>query len=96
MKQNYKDFTFVVKPVITEKSAQNGGVVLKVDARLSKTEIKRKAEIALGVKVDSIRTLRVTGKIKRSASGVGQRSNYKKVYITLPEGSKIDFLEGIE
>jgi ribosomal protein L23 len=35
------------------------------------------------------------GKLKRTMTGVGKRAGYKKAYVTLAEGSKIDLVEGL-
>ena len=43
-------------------------------------------ESVYGLEVESVRTLNVEGKKKRSKQGYYRRSDYKKVYITLKEG----------
>ena len=45
------------------------------------------------VKVASVKTATVAGKIKRVGKTVGKRSNWKKAYVALQEGSNIDFFE---
>jgi large subunit ribosomal protein L23 len=44
------------------------------------------------VKVDSVQVVNVTGKSKRFGRTMGKRSDWKKAYVTLAEGSDIDFL----
>jgi large subunit ribosomal protein L23 len=46
------------------------------------------------VKVESVRTLIVRGKVKRIGRSMGQRPNFKKAIVTLKEGDKIDLFEG--
>jgi large subunit ribosomal protein L23 len=82
------------KPLITEKSnlmKEAGEVVaFEVAMNSNKVEIKQAVERAFNVKVQDVRTLIVAGKAKRFGRNVGKRSNVKKAYITLAEGT-IDF-----
>ncbi|HEX5035097.1 MAG TPA: 50S ribosomal protein L23, partial [bacterium] len=52
-------------------------------------------EKLFNVHVEDVKTLNVRGKIKRVGRSVGQRSNWKKAYVTLREGEKIEFFEGV-
>ena len=94
-----KDYGVLLSPVVTEKSAVVGAsgltVTFRVDPRATKTEIKGAVERVFSVKVDAIRTCRFMGKLKRSMTGVGKRAGYRKAYVTLAEGSKIDLVEGL-
>ena len=67
-----------------------------VDA--NKTEIKQALEtIFEGVKVASVNTMRVQGKVKRQGRTQGRRPERKKAIITLKKDSKgIPFFEGME
>ena len=82
-------------PIITEKSTRaielNNTFVFKVVKDADKHEIKQAVETIFNVQVDSVRTLNVMGKKRRSAHGIGVRSDWKKAYVTLKEGSTIDF-----
>jgi len=93
------DYATVLSPVITEKSAligANGRVVtFRVDPRASKDEIRGAIERVFSVKVEGVRTVRYQGKVKRTARSVGRRAGYKKAYVTLAEGSKIELVEGL-
>lgn len=51
----------------------------------SQAEVKAFLEKAYGLEVDSVRTLNVEGKKKRSRVGYYRRPDYKKVYVTLKE-----------
>jgi len=85
----------IKRPLITEKSsslAQTGQVVLfEVALGSNKIEIKQAVEKAFSVKVLNVNTVLIAGKKKRVGRTFGQRSNFKKAYVTLAEGSKIDF-----
>jgi large subunit ribosomal protein L23 len=82
------------KPLITEKSSLlkevGDTVAFEVALDANKIEIKQAVEKAFNVKVKTVRTLVVAGKIKRVGRNFGKRSNFKKAYVTLSEGS-IDF-----
>ncbi|OGR31889.1 MAG: 50S ribosomal protein L23 [Desulfuromonadales bacterium GWD2_61_12] len=85
----------IKRPLITEKSsslAESGPVVLfEVALGSNKIEIKQAVEKAFSVKVTNVNTVLIAGKKKRVGRTFGQRSNFKKAYVTLAEGSKIDF-----
>ncbi len=82
------------KPLITEKSSMmkevGETVAFEVAMRANKIEIKQAIEKAFNVKVKDVRTMIVAGKTKRFGRNVGKRSNVKKAYVTLSEGT-IDF-----
>ncbi len=83
------------KPLITEKTAMqkesDGRVVFEVAMDANKIEIKQAVEKAFDVKVESVNTMIVAGKIKRVGRQFGKRPNRKKAFVTLAEGSNIDF-----
>ena len=47
------------------------------------------------VKVEQIRTARYQGKLKRQGRAEGRRPGWKKAYVTLKPGHKIEFFEGV-
>lgn len=85
----------IKKPLITEKTnlqKEVGRVVaFEVAMNANKVEIKQAIEKAFNVKVTDVNTSVVAGKIKRVGAKYGKRSNRKKAYVTLAEGSNIDF-----
>ena len=93
------DYGVLLQPVITEKSASQGGVgptvVFRVDPRASKVEVRGAVERIFSVKVESVRTCTFLGKVKRGATGASRRAGYKKAYVTLAAGSSIDIVEGL-
>jgi len=89
----------IIKPVLTEKSydylAQKVYTFI-VDKKASKTEIRQAIEQVFGVKVDSVHTVNVLGKIKRQGSTQGRRPSVKKAYVKLKKDSKgIEFFDSI-
>jgi len=86
----------LLAPNISEKSTMtaeaNNTVVFKVVTDANKTEIKAAVEKLFEVSVEDVRTLNVKGKIKRTGARTGRRNDWKKAYVTLSEGSEIDFV----
>ena len=95
------DYTQVlIKPLLTEKTsllkdaAQQ--VTFFVHPAANKIAIKRAVEKAFDVKVQAVNVLR-KGVVSRKRQGraVGRVSGYKKAYVTLAQGDKIEFFEGV-
>jgi large subunit ribosomal protein L23 len=80
-------------PIITEKNtmlrAQNK-YVFEVDARATKSEIKIAVQHLFNVRVNSVNTVLVKGKLKRMGRFVGLRSDKKKAIVKLAEGQSIE------
>lgn len=81
-------------PVFSEKSSaaqqDKNTLVFKVLKDATKDEIKAAVETLFNVKVEAVRTLNFQGKVRRTARGFGKRSDWKKAYVTLPEGTQLD------
>ena len=88
-------FKVLLGPHITEKSAMPSGaatqVVFKVASNANELEIKKAVEQLFEVKVDDVRVVNMKGKTRRTRTGMGQRSDWKKAYVRLAEGQDIDF-----
>jgi large subunit ribosomal protein L23 len=85
-------------PLISEKGtalAESANQFLfKVRPDANKIEVKRAVETLFKVKVLDVRMARYLGKIRRIGRSMGRRSDWKKAYVTLKEGDKIDFFGG--
>ena len=90
-------YDVIKKPLITEKTTiekDNKNVIaFVVNSAANKIEIKAAVEQLFNAQVASVNTVYVAGKSKRTMKGVGKRSNWKKAYVTLKEGSNVDFFE---
>ena len=88
--------SIILAPVISEKAnrvaEKQNQAVFKVLPNAEKAEIREAVEKLFNVKVTSVQTLNVKGKTKRFGQMMGRRSDWKKAYVTLPEGEQIDFL----
>jgi large subunit ribosomal protein L23 len=89
-----KDFTdIIIAPVITEKAAIQAEAniyTFKVAKDANKIEIKKAIEEAFGVKVVKINTANTKAKDKRVGRYTGKTQTYKKAFITLADGEKIE------
>lgn len=85
-------------PLISEKGTllteTANQVLFKVRPDANKIEVKRAVESIFKVKVEQVRIARYLGKVRRIGRSMGRRSDWKKAYVTLREGDKIDFFGG--
>ena len=86
----------LIGPVVSEKSTrmadQSQQMVFKVLRDASKPEIRKAVEKMFDVTVTNVQVMNVKGKVKRFGQTMGRRSDWKKAYVTLAEGSDIDFV----
>ena len=89
--------SIILEPIITEKSSIERGLnryTFKVDPRANKLEIKHAISKLFRVKVKDVNTVNVRGKVRGFIRGVfGRTSSFKKAYVTLEPGQKIEELE---
>jgi len=87
------------RPLISEKSTRlkeaTNTVCFEVDRRANKIEIRRAVEKLFGVKVADVRVANRQGKWKRMGRFLGQRKDWKKAYVRLAPGEKLEFFEGV-
>ena len=90
-------FDVVTSPLITEKGTMVGELgnqgVFRVPRAASKEQIRHAVETLFKVKVEKVRTLNLLGKIRRVGRHAGRRPDWKKAYVTLAEGQRIDFFD---
>lgn len=90
----------LLKPRITEKATmlkdETRQVTFMVDPRANQIEIKKAVEKAFGVKVEAVNIVR-RRPLNRERQGrvTGRISGWKKAYVKLAEGEKIEFFEGV-
>ena len=92
---HYQLASVLEAPIISEKSSKladfQNTFVFKVNIDANKIEVKHAVEIMFGVKVASVNILNIDGKSKRFGRSLGKRSDWKKAYVKLKDGSEIDF-----
>lgn len=93
----------LIKPLITEKmtgiSEKLKQYGFMVDKNANKLQIKKAIESMYGVTVESVNTIRYSGKTKsrytKSGFVSGKMNAFKKAIVTLQEGQTIDFYSNI-
>jgi large subunit ribosomal protein L23 len=95
-----KDLSKVIqRPLITERCTdlreKFNQYFFQVNPDANKHEIKQAIEMFFGVKVNTVRTMNMQGKIKRMGRFSGKRANWKKAIVTLAEGDTIDIFDNV-
>jgi len=93
------DFYDIIRvPRITEKGTRlkekNNVLTFEVKVDANKVQVKKAIESVFKVKVKHVTTVKNLGKTKRVGQRLGRRSDWKKAYVTLKPGEKIDIFEG--
>ena len=90
----------LLKPLLTEKTTlikdEAQQVAVMVHTQANKLEIKQAVEKAFDVKVEAVNVVR-RAPLNRERQGrvVGRKAGWKKAYVTLRQGDKIEFFEGV-
>jgi large subunit ribosomal protein L23 len=86
------------RPLITEKTTiqkdEFNQVSFEVARKANRIEIKRSIEDVFNVRVATVRTMQIRGKLKRRGRILGRRRSWKKAVVTLMPGERIEFFEG--
>ncbi len=92
-------YDVIKRPVNTEKSTIQKEVAnqvsFEVDRRANRVEIGKAVESVFNVKVASVQTMQVKGKVKRKGKVMGRRKDWKKAVVKLLPGEHIDFFDGV-
>ncbi len=84
----------LVSPRITDKAYRQSesSYLFEVLSDATKHEVKSAVEFLFNVKVDSVNSVTVKGKRRRFAGRVGVMKSFKKAYVKLMPGEKIELL----
>ena len=89
----------VKRALITEKGSilreQTGQYTFEVDADANKIEIKRAVEAIFKVKVTTVRTQNMHGKVKRLGRSAGRRPDWKRAIVTLAADQTIELFDQV-
>jgi large subunit ribosomal protein L23 len=89
----------IIAPLVTEKGTIIGEkanqVTFRVRPEASKDQLRTAVEELFKVTVVKIRTANFLGKKRRRGRTIGQKPDWKKIYVTLKAGDKIEFFEGV-
>lgn len=87
----------LVQPLLTEKLTglreKTNTVGFIVHPSANRVQIKQAVEALLKVKVEKVNVMNVRGKTKRLGRFSGRRSDWKKAFVTLKEGEKLEMYE---
>ncbi len=92
-------YNVLLAPLLTEKGTllkeKDNKIVFRVARDANKIEIKKAVEEIFKVKVNRVTTINCKGKKKRLGKFEGRKPDWKKAIVTLKEGEKLDFIEGV-
>ncbi|MDF0644831.1 MAG: 50S ribosomal protein L23 [Nitrospira sp.] len=87
----------LIQPLLTEKVTamreSNNTVSFLVHPGANRVQIKQAVETLLKVKVERVNVLNVQGKLKRLGRFSGKRSDWKKAFVKLKQGEKLELYE---
>lgn len=70
-------------------------LAFRVANNASKHAIKAAVEAIFKVKVDEVRVINYRGKTVRRGRTFGRKSDYRKAYVTLRPGERVDYADSI-
>lgn len=86
-------YDVIRRPLLTEKvvgkKETERTLCFEVDQAANKTQIRAAVQSLFSVKVEEVRTVSMTGKLRRRGRSVGYRSDWKKAYVKLKAGEKM-------
>lgn len=89
----------ILGPVDTEKSNTQKDELNKLTFEVAKganrVQVRKAVESLFDVRVSTVRTLTVKGKVKRRGRILGKRKDWKKAVVTLMPGHRVKFFEGV-
>ncbi|MCZ6799415.1 MAG: 50S ribosomal protein L23 [Nitrospirae bacterium] len=90
-------YDVLIRPLLTEKITAireiKNCVAFAIDGRATRIDVRRAVEKIFSVKVTSVNLMNVKVKKKRQGRFVGKRSDWRKAFVTLKEGEKIELYE---
>jgi large subunit ribosomal protein L23 len=91
--------SIILRPLVTEKGSRlreaGNKYMFSVVADANRIEIKQAVQEIFNVKVKSVKTMIMHGKVKRMGVFEGKRPDWKKAVVTLEEGQSIDLFEQV-
>lgn len=90
------DITDIKAILYTEKTLglqEDGMVVIQTSPKMTKNGLKEILKEYFGFTPIKVNSLRMDGKVKKFRGRVGNRPDYKKFYVKLPEGTQLENLE---
>jgi large subunit ribosomal protein L23 len=86
-------YDIIKRPIVTEKGVtkkeSERTLCFEVAPDANKVQVKAAVEQLFKVKVADVRTVTLTGKLRRRGKFTGYRSDWKKAYVKLKAGEKM-------
>ena len=89
------DITDIKSILYTEKTLgmqERNVIVVTTSTRVNKTGLKEIFREYFGIVPANVNSLNQSGKVKRFRGVQGKQNDFKKFYVTLPEGAQIESL----
>lgn len=87
----------LIQPLLTEKITAmretNNTLGFLVHPDANRVQIKQAVETLLKVKVERVNVMNVRGKVKRLGRFSGKRSDWRKAFVKLKPGEKVELYE---
>lgn len=86
----------LIKPIVTEKTTglmEENKYTFQVDKNANKIEIKHAVEAIFKVDVTDVKTMNVSGKMKRQGRTQGLTASWKKAIVTVKQGQRLPIFE---
>lgn len=86
------------RPLVTEKNSilqSQNKYAFEVALEANKPQIKQAVEKAFKVKVTSVNVTMVSGKMRRVGRQIVLTPSWKKAFVTIRSGDKIEIFEGV-
>ena len=91
-------YEVIKRPIVTEKatiSQERSGYAFEVAQKATKHQIKQAVETAFKVKVVTVNVCNVPGRMKKMGRRLVMSPGWKKAFVKLEPGHKIEFFEGV-
>lgn len=89
----------IKRPLLTEKvsleTENYNRYGFEVDRKATKNQIKNAVETLFNVKVQKVNTSVVPGKIRRHGRNIKKAASWKRAFVTVAQGQKIELFKGI-
>lgn len=88
----------ILKPLITEKAdrqREHNCYQFQVAAQANKRQIRDAVQHLFNVEVIEVKTANYRGKPRQLGRSQGYKTGYKKAWVTVKEGQKIQVIEGV-
>jgi len=89
----------LLQPLLTEKITvmreTNNTLGFLVHPDANRVQIKQAVETLLKVKVERVNVMNVRGKVKRLGRFSGKRSDWRKAFVKLKPGEKVELYESV-